>query len=156
MARRHRFHSPNSTYHVMLRGNNGHDIFFSDDDRYRMCLLLQQSAERFGQKIEAYCFMTNHIHLAMRVSETSLSKFMHYLAFRYVRYINRKYKRIGHLFQGRFHSVLIDDTEYLKELIIIGATPDILTFTTFQMSGEVLIILHTYPGVRQVANYESC
>src|SRR5580692_3423744 len=100
MARRQRFHSPNSTYHVMLRGNNGHDIFFSDEDRYRMCLLIQQSAERFGHKVEAYCFMTNHIHLAMRVFETSLSKFMHYLAFRYARYINRKYKRIGHLFQG--------------------------------------------------------
>lgn len=117
MARRHRFHTPNSTHHVMLRGNNGQDIFFSNEDRYRMCLLLQQSAERFGHIIEAYCFMTNHIHLAIRVTETNLSKFMHYLAFRYARYINRKYKRIGHLFQGRFHSVLVDDTEYLKELI---------------------------------------
>ena len=117
MTRRHRFHASNSTYHVMLRGNNGHDIFFSDEDRYRMCLLLQQSVERFGHKVEAFCFMNNHIHLAMRVFETNLSKFMHYFAFRYARYINRKYKRIGHLFQGRFHSVLVDDTEYLKELI---------------------------------------
>jgi REP element-mobilizing transposase RayT len=101
----------------MLRGNNGHDIFFSDADRYRMCLLLQQSAERFGHIIEAYCFMTNHIHLAIRVMETDLSKFMHYLGFRFARYINRKYKRVGHLFQGRFQSVLVDDVDYLKELV---------------------------------------
>jgi len=117
MARRHRFHTPNSTYHVMLRGNNGQEIFFSDEDRCRMCILIQQSAERFEHHIEAFCFMTNHIHLAMRVSETNLSKFMHYLAFRYARHINRKYNRIGHLFQGRYHSVLVDDSEYLKELI---------------------------------------
>lgn len=101
----------------MLRGNNGRDIFFMDEDRCRMCLLLQQTAERFGHIIEAYCFMTNHIHLAIRVAEINLSKFMHYLAFRYARYINRKYKRVGHLFQGRFLSVLVDDIDYLKELI---------------------------------------
>jgi len=117
MARRHRFQAPNFTYHVMLRGNNGHDIFFSNEDRYRMCLLIQQSAERFNQNVEAFCFMSNHIHLAIRVSETTLSKFMHYLAFRYARYINRKYNRIVHLFQGRFHSILVDDGEYFKELI---------------------------------------
>lgn len=117
MARRLRFHSPNATYHVMLSGNNGGDIFFVDSDRARMCLLLQQSSERFGYSIEAFCFMSNHIHLAIRVSETNISKFMHYLAFRYARYINYRYKRIGHLFQGRFKSVLIDGETYLKELI---------------------------------------
>jgi REP element-mobilizing transposase RayT len=101
----------------MLRGNNGQNIFFSDADRFRMCLLLQQSAERFGHSIEAFCFMSNHIHLAVRVSTESISKFMHYLAFRYARYINRKYKRKGHLFQGRFKSVLVDDESYLKELV---------------------------------------
>jgi chromosomal replication initiation ATPase DnaA len=89
----------------MLRGNNGHDIFFSDKDRYRMCLLLQQSAERFGYIIEAYCFMTNHIHLAIRVTETNLSKFMHYLAFRYARYVNRKYKGI------------VGDNEFINEVL---------------------------------------
>lgn len=117
MARRQRFHTPNSTYHIMLRGNNGQDIFFSDKDRCRLCLLLQQSAERCGLIIEAYCFMKNHIHLAIRAAEAGLSKFIHYLAFRYARYVNRKYNRIGHLFQGRFRSILVEDTAYLKELI---------------------------------------
>lgn len=117
MARRHRFHLPISTYHSMLRGNNGQDIFFSDADRVRFCLLLQQASERFNQNVEAFCIMSNHIHLAIRTSDISISKFMHYLAFRYARYINRKYKRVGHLFQGRFKSILVDDEKYLKELI---------------------------------------
>jgi REP element-mobilizing transposase RayT len=82
-----------------------------------MCLLLQQASERFSHSIEAFCLMSNHIHLAVRVSEASVSKFMHYLAFRYAMYMNRKYNRVGHLFQGRFKSVLVDDETYLKELI---------------------------------------
>lgn len=101
----------------MLRGNDGQPIFFSEADKSRMCLLLQQGVERFGHSIEAFCFMSNHIHLAVRVSENSISRIIHHLAFRFTRYINRHYKRVGHLFQGRFKSVLVDDDDYLKELI---------------------------------------
>lgn len=117
MARRLRLHIPNSTYHVMLRGNDGQPIFFSELDRSRLCFLMQQGVERFGHQIEAFCFMSNHIHMALRVSEISISRIMQHLAFCYARYINWKYKRVGHLFQGRFKSVLIDDEEYLIELI---------------------------------------
>lgn len=117
MARRQRFHSSMSTYHVMLRGNDGQRIFFSEGDRSRMCLLLQQGIERFGHCIEAFCFMNNHIHLAIKVGDISISRIIHHLAFRYTQYINRRYKRIGHLFQGRFKSILVDETSYLKELI---------------------------------------
>lgn len=117
MARRQRFHSPTSTYHVMLRGNDGQPIFFSEEDKSRLCLLMQQGVERFSHNIEAFCFMSNHIHLAVRVADISLSLIMQHLAFRYTRYINRKYKRIGHLFQGRFKSILVDDEDYLTELI---------------------------------------
>ena len=117
MARRHRFHSPTATYHVMLRGNDGQPIFFSERDKTKMCLLIQQGVERFRHNIEAFCFMSNHIHLAIRVADISISRIMQHLAFRYTQYINRRYKRIGHLFQGRFKSILVDDEEYLKELV---------------------------------------
>jgi putative transposase len=117
MARRQRFHAPTSTYHVMLRGNDGQPIFISESDKSKLCLLMQLGVERFGHSIEAFCFMSNHIHLAIQVADISISRIMHHLAFRYTRYINRKYKRIGHLFQGRFKSILVDDEDYLKELI---------------------------------------
>lgn len=98
MARRPRFHLPTATYHVMLRGNDRQPIFFSDHDKSRMCLLIQQGVERFGHSIDAFCFMSNHIHLAVRVADTSISKIIQHLAFRYTQYINRTYKRVGHLF----------------------------------------------------------
>lgn len=117
MARRQRFHLSNATYHVILRGNDGQPIFFSDEDRCRMCLLIQEGIERFGYSVHSFCFMSNHIHLAIQVSEISISRIMQNLAFRYARHINFKQERRGHLFQGRFRSILVDDTRYLKELI---------------------------------------
>ena len=101
----------------MLRGNDGQPIFFSDGDRYQMCLLMQEGIERFGHSIFSYCFMTNHVHFAIKVNDTSLSSIIQNLAFRYTRYINKKQGRIGHLFQGRFKSILVDKNRYLNELI---------------------------------------
>ena len=82
-----------------------------------MSLLIQKGIERFGHSIEAFCFMSNHIHLAVRMTLTNISRIMQHLAFCYTRYFNRQYKRIGHLFQGRFKSVLVDEEQYLREPI---------------------------------------
>ena len=117
MARRPRIHKPNTIYHVMLRGNDGQHIFFSEEDRLRMCFLLQEGCERFGHFIHSFCFMSNHIHLAMQVGDISISRVIQNLAFRYTRYINKKHNRIGHLFQGRFRSIMVVGKEYLKELL---------------------------------------
>src|SRR5205807_6833133 len=67
--------------------------------------------------VHAFCFMSNHIHLAIQVGDISISRIMQHLAFRYARYINRQQNRIGHLFQGRFKSILVDEDRYLKELV---------------------------------------
>ena len=117
MARRTRFHRNSAIYHIMLRGNDGQPIFFSNEDRCRMCLLMQEGTERFGHSILSFCFMSNHIHLAIQVGDISISRIMQNLSFRYTRYFNRKHKRIGHLFQGRFKSVIVEEECYLKELI---------------------------------------
>lgn len=117
MPRNPRYHLPGTTYHVMLRGNNGQPIFLSDLDRYRLCFLLQEGVERFGHQILSYCFMSNHIHLAICVEEVSISRIMQNLAFRYAQYFNKKYKHVGHVFQNRFKSIIIGNANYLKELI---------------------------------------
>lgn len=117
MARFERYHLPGSFYHVMLRGNDGQDIFFSDADHCAMCLLLQEGVEKYGHRIHAFCFMRNHIHLLIQVGEISLSKIMQNLAFRYSQKINRKNKRIGHLFQGRFKAILIEEHNYFTRLL---------------------------------------
>ena len=117
MARLKRYHNPGSLYHVMLRGNDGQEIFFSKTDRYALCFLMQEGVERYGHRIHAFCFMKNHIHLLIQVAEIPLSKIMHNLAFRYSQKINRKNNKIGHLFQGRFKAILIDESKYFNRLL---------------------------------------
>jgi putative transposase len=102
MARKPRIHLPGAVYHVMLRGNGGQKIFFDEEDYARLYLLLQEGTDRFSFRIHAFCCMGNHIHLAIQVGGIPLSKIMQNISFRYTRWINRRKRRIGHLFQGRY------------------------------------------------------
>jgi REP element-mobilizing transposase RayT len=117
MARKPRVNLPGGFYHVILRGNGGQDIFLSDADRYRLYLLLQEGTCRFGYRVHAFCFMTNHLHLLLQAGDIPLSRGMQNLSFRYTRWVNRREKRTGHLFQGRFKALLIDGDSYLLELV---------------------------------------
>ncbi|CAI8829483.1 transposase [Methylocaldum szegediense] len=101
----------------MLRGNGGQPIFFHDEDRDTFEELVDEGVSRFGHRIHAYCWMPNHIHLAIQVGDVPLSKIMQHLAFRYTRWINKHENRIGHLFQGRFKAILIDADAYLLDLV---------------------------------------
>lgn len=117
MARKPRIHYPGALYHVMLRGNDGADIFFEDADRYRFFLLLQEGVERFGFRVHAFCLMSNHIHLALQVGEIPLSRIMQNISFRFTQWINWRAKKKGHLFQGRYKAILVEEDEYLLQLV---------------------------------------
>jgi len=101
----------------MLRSNAGQAIFYNDEDRYHLYLLLQEGMSRYGHRIHGFCLMSNHVHLAVQVGEEPLSKIMQNLSFRYTRWVNRKQKRIGHLFQGRYKAILVEQDSYLLELV---------------------------------------
>lgn len=117
MARKPRIHFPGALYHVMLRGNSGQDIFLSDSDRNHLLLLIQEGVNRFGNRIHAFCFMDNHIHLAIQVADVPLSKIIHNFSFRYTRWLNDKRQKTGHLFQGRYKALLVAQDSYLLELV---------------------------------------
>ncbi len=117
MARRLRIHAPGAIYHVMLRGNDKQKIFFSEEDKHKMAFLLDEGTKNFDHSILAFCFMDNHVHFAIQVRDDSISTVIQNLAFRYTQYVNRKYKKVGHLFQGRFKSIIVLGNKYLKELI---------------------------------------
>jgi len=116
MARKPRVHVAGGYYHVMMRGNVGSDLFFSNADYCRFLLLLQEGIERYGHRVHAFCLMTNHVHLLIQVGDTPLSRIIQNLGFRYTRYINSKRKEVGHLFQGRYKAILVDEDSYLLEL----------------------------------------
>lgn len=117
MARRPRVHAPGAFYHVILRGNWGADIFHSSRDRRRFEELLAEGLGRFGHAIDAYCWMTNHVHLAVQVGTVPLSRIIQNLAFRHACWINKRQGRVGHLFQGRYRAILVDADRYLLALV---------------------------------------
>jgi putative transposase len=117
MGRPKRIHIPGAMHHVMLRGNDGQDIFFSAWDQQLMCRLLQEGIATYGHRIHAFCFMNNHIHLLLQVGTVPLSKIMHNLAFRYSQKVNFHKERIGHLFQGRYKAIRIDEKGYFLRLL---------------------------------------
>jgi REP element-mobilizing transposase RayT len=117
MARKPRIHFPSAVYHVILRGNAGDPIFFSDQDRYRLYLIFQYAVERFGCRIHAFCLMRNHIHIVVQAGDIPLSRIMQNISLRFTKWINYSQSRTGHLFQGRYKALLIDADAYLLELV---------------------------------------
>ena len=112
-GRQPRIHTPNTIHHVMIRGNNRQRIFYGDEYFSYFLLLLKESAEKFDHQILGFCLMTNHVHMIIHVHDSPLSMIMKNINFRYARWLNHRQKRIGHLFQGRFRSLHVNDEEYL-------------------------------------------
>ena len=116
MARPLRIEYPGAFYHVINRGNSGQDLFKDKRDRERFLECLKTIVDRFSLKIHVYCLMTNHYHLLIETPDANLSRAIQWLNLSYAAYFNRKQNRQGHLFQGRFKSILVEAETYLKEL----------------------------------------
>ena len=101
----------------MLRGVDGRPVFIDNYDRVRFCLLLQEAAERHKFRMHAFCLMTNHIHLLLEPLEGNLSSGMQRFAGRYAQHFNKRRKKRGYVFQGRFRSILIEGGLYMKRLM---------------------------------------
>ncbi len=117
MPRKPRIHYPGAVYHVILRGNAGDPIFFTDRDRFRLYLVLQYAADKFDCRIHGFCLMSNHVHLILQVADVPLSRIMQNVSLRYTQWINLTRKRTGHVFQGRYKALLLDADAYLLELV---------------------------------------
>jgi REP element-mobilizing transposase RayT len=117
MPRKPRLHVPGGFYHVILRGNHREPLFGTDRDRAYLNALVGDVVARFGLRILAYCWMTNHLHLAVRVGVTPLDQPMQRLAMRYSRRIHRDAGQVGHLFERRYRAILVDADSYLKSLV---------------------------------------
>ena len=113
MARAARQRSETGIYHVMLRGVNRQSIFEEPAD-YRRFLEVIASCKEVGEfELYAYCLMGNHVHMLMRPTEHEpLELVFRRIGVCYVSWFNRKYDRVGHLFQGRYASEAIGDDSY--------------------------------------------
>src|SRR5438132_13088565 len=112
MPRKPRVEYSGAFYHVITRGNQRQKLFRDDKDREFYLARLEQYRKRYGFTIYAYVLMSNHVHLLIETGKTRLSKIMQGLQFSYTRYVNRRYRKIGDLFQGRYRARSCERDEY--------------------------------------------
>ena len=116
MTRPLRIEYEGAFYHIFSRGNDQQDIFLTAPDRFSFLKALGQMAERFDMDIFAYVLMDNHYHLLIRTNIANLSKSMQWLGTTYTTRFNLRHKRSGHLFQGRYKSIIVENDAYLLQL----------------------------------------
>src|SRR5262245_52642851 len=116
MARPLRINYADAHYHVTCRGNEGRRIFSDDEDRRVFLDRLERSLDIYGVRVHGYVLMGNHFHLVVQTPKANLSEFMRHLNVSYTGSYNRRHRRAGHLFQGRFKAIVVEADSYLLEL----------------------------------------
>ena len=116
MARPLRIEYPGACYHVMNRGNRREDIFITNRDRISFVDGLADSCEIYDVRLIGYVLMPNHFHFLLQTPQANLSEFMRHFLVTYTVRFNRRNDRTGHVFQGRFKSLLVEEDEYLLPL----------------------------------------
>jgi REP element-mobilizing transposase RayT len=117
MPRQPRIQLEDAFYHVTLRGNNKAPIFLEKHDFERFLTTVKRYKANSDFLLYSYVLMSNHLHLLLETKKEPLSKIMQSISTSYAMYFNKKYSRVGHLFQGRFNSILCDKDAYLLELV---------------------------------------
>ncbi len=124
MPRRARVVFEGVVHHITQRGNYRQNVFEDDSDKRKYVEFIREYSEKYGMKIYAYCLMSNHVHfIAAPVKEDSLAMTFKYSNMRYSSYFNKKNKRSGHLWQGRFYSCPLQYEHALEALRYVERNP---------------------------------
>lgn len=118
MSRKRRDFRKNTYYHIYNRGNNKSKVFREPDDKRLFLDFLYKYNQDYKIRIEAYCIMENHFHLVIKTGACpcKLSLLMQRFMTTYCMYINKKYRRVGHVFQGRYNASAIESVKGLARV----------------------------------------
>ncbi len=117
MPRKPRIEYAGAFYHVITRGNQKQKIFKDTPDYEKYLRIVASYKPRHHFRLYAYVLMSNHLHLLIEMQDVPLSKTLQGINQSYTLYFNRKYKTVGHLFQGRYKAILCDRERYLLALL---------------------------------------
>ena len=124
MPRMARIVVPDCPHHVTQRGNRREEVFFTDADRVRYLELLKAYADKHGLAVQAYCLMSNHLHLVVRPrTEASLAGALRPVFLRYAQHVNRTQGLSGRLWQGRFFSCPLDEVHFWEAVRYVERNP---------------------------------
>ena len=117
MPRINRIEYYGAYYHIIQRGVNQEYIFKAPGDKSYLLEMVSDAKEQFDLKIFAYAIMGNHYHLFIQALNVPISKIMHQINTRYAIYYNKKYEKVGHVFESRYKGILVQDDSYFVTLI---------------------------------------
>ncbi len=117
MARPPRIEHAGGVFHLVARGNERALVFRDDRDRERFLEILGETALRYRWRVLAYCLMGNHFHLLVMTLEPTLARGMRQLNGVYAQWFNRRHRRVGHLFQGRYKAVSVQTDTHLRRTV---------------------------------------
>ena len=104
-------------FHIYNRGNRKQNIFIEKEDYLNYLKKIREYKDKYNISIVCYCLMPNHFHLLLRQdSDAPLYRFMHAMHTSYSIYFNKKYNKVGRMFQSRFKQKEIDKDEYLSRI----------------------------------------
>ena len=106
-----------NTYHIISRGINKQDIFLDESDKRKFYNIMKDAKSEYQYYLYSFILMNNHIHLTICDNNDQISKIMHKICSVYAMYFNKKYERVGHVFQNRFKSICVDTEGYLLNVI---------------------------------------
>ena len=118
MPRKLRVEYEGAIYHLMNRGDRREPIFVDDEDRRLFLKTLSETCGKTGWQVHAYCLMDNHFHMVVETPRANLVAGMRWFLGTYTARFNRRHKLFGHLFSGRYKSLVVDGsgTGYLKSV----------------------------------------
>lgn len=116
MARPYRLQAEDCFYHITNRGDDRKPIYKSEKDYRKFLEYINRAKDKHKFYLYAYCLLTNHYHLLIETTLANISKIMHHINGSYTTYYNIKRNRSGHLFQGRYKSIVVDKDSYFLEL----------------------------------------
>jgi REP element-mobilizing transposase RayT len=116
MARPLRLEFHGALYHVTSRGDGQEDIYLDNEDRATSVAVLEEVVKRFNWTVHAYCLMSNHYHLLVETPDGNLAQGMRQFNGIYTQRFNRRHRRVGHVFQGRYKAIIVQKDSYLLEL----------------------------------------
>lgn len=112
MPRKKRVWYPGATYHIVSRGNRKSHLFRDQLDFEFYLDILRKIKAKCGFSLLSYCLMSNHVHLHIKTEKVEVWRLMHQINLFYAKYFNYKYDLVGHVFQGRYFSKIIEDKFY--------------------------------------------
>ncbi len=118
MSRAQRLIINNASYHIIARGNQKQKTFFEEEDFDKYLDLLRHYKREYHFNLYGYCLMPNHVHIVLEVKNgADLGKIMQGLNQTYTIWFNRKYSKVGHLWQGRYKSMVIQRNKYMLDCL---------------------------------------